>query len=64
MCSKWHLQPISQADADLEPLAERLSFERRPPSWATRQALAKADQHAPPIDVDRVRAGQRPRRAS
>lgn len=63
--SKWSGldKPISADDAEQE--RDRLSFERRPPSWATRQALAKADQLAPPIDqIERVKAGQRPRGAS
>lgn len=67
--SKWSGldKPISQADAEREPLAQRLSFERRPPSPATRAALAQAEQHAPPLpaaDLALVKARQRPRRAS
>lgn len=60
--SKWSGlgKPISQADAEQEQ--DRLSFERRPPSWATRQALARAEQHAPPVDTERVKAGRRPGR--
>jgi hypothetical protein len=69
MSSKWRGldRPISQVDAEREPPAQRLSFERRPPSWATRQALLRAEQHAPLLpasDLALVRARQRPRRAS
>jgi hypothetical protein len=56
-------QPITAQDAVAEPLAQRLSFERRPPSPAARAALAQAEQHQPPLlveDMQRVKAGQRP----
>lgn len=65
--SKWTGldQPISAEDAEREQ--DRLSFERRLPSPATRAALARAQQHAPPLlatDLALVKARQRPRRAS
>jgi hypothetical protein len=65
--SSFSLPPITARDAEREPFAERLSFERRLPSPATRAALAQAEQHAPPLlveDMQRVKAGQRPRQAS
>jgi hypothetical protein len=42
--STWHLPRITLADAENEPAHERLSFERRPPSPATREALRRAEQ--------------------
>jgi hypothetical protein len=62
----WHdeLRPITAAAAEAEPLADRLSFARREPSAATREALRRAEQ--PELlaqDVVKMKQKRRPKAA-
>ena len=65
MSSMSQLQRITQADAEAEPLAQRLSFERRVPSPETADALRRASEpQLPASDLASLKARQRPRSAS
>lgn len=64
--SKWTGldKPITLADAESEPLAQRLSFERRTPSPETAAMLRKVEQpELLAADVAQMRAKRRPRAA-
>lgn len=64
MSSYADLPRITLADAEREPAHERLSFDRRPPSPATAEAMRRAS--APPLDaadLAKMKQRRRPRAA-
>jgi hypothetical protein len=65
MSSIQQLGRITQADAENEPLADRLSFEKRTPSPETAAALARASSpQLPASDMQQLKALRRPGSAS